>query len=163
MHVRTVLVAEEIRSVSHRLHPPVLEHLGLVAVLRNLCADVSKSGGIWTRFSANCQPDSLSVYGATALYRIAQAAIQNVNRHTEATELTVSLDQRGNMIVLSVEDNGAGIDIDKALATAGIGMATMRERATGLGGWFTVNRIKPRGTRIEAAIPLTDERNGTQE
>ena len=159
---RTVLVAEEIRAVSHRLHPSVLEHLGLVAVLRNLCADVSESAGIWAHFVADCPADSLSLDGATALYRIAQAAIQNVNRHTEATEVNVCLEQRDNMIILSVEDNGAGIDISRLASTTGIGMATMRERASGLGGWFQVNRIAPRGTRIEAAIPLCKERTGSK-
>ncbi|MBC8134455.1 MAG: sensor histidine kinase [Fibrella sp.] len=89
-----------------------------------------------------------------AVLRIVQEALTNAAKYaTGATEVDVTIEREGDGLLLTVRDNGAGFDA--AVAPAGVGMASMRERAAGLGGSLTVDSASGQGTTVSARLPLT--------
>jgi signal transduction histidine kinase len=96
-----------------------------------------------------------------ALFRIAQEALHNVVKHARATRAAVSLEPGDGTLRLVVRDDGIGFSVDDpqpatmaSLASGGLGLRSMRERATELGGTLRIERASPRGTLVEAALPL---------
>jgi signal transduction histidine kinase len=153
---RAIRISEEVRRISHRLRPALLEYIGFASAVRSHCRDVAENAGFGVDLLAD---DALSMPTevATALYRIVQEALQNVVRHAKATAVTVQVDQRDGFIELSVEDNGVGFMREALPPGSGMGLASMRERARSLGGEFTVRKAPDHGTRVTAVIPLPED------
>ncbi len=152
---RAIRISEEVRRISHRLRPALLEYIGFAGAVRGHCRDMSENAGFRVDVVAD---DALNVPAdiATVLYRIVQEALQNVLRHATATAVTVQIRQRGGFIRLSVDDDGVGFSPDTLPAGGGMGLASMRERARSLGGELTITKAKARGMRLEAVIPLRE-------
>jgi two-component system NarL family sensor kinase len=93
---------------------------------------------------------------ATALFRIAQEALTNVERHAHATHVDVTLEFAPGSTGLSVRDNGTGFDVARMQAdpSRGIGLRNLRERMAALGGSFEIHSA-PSGTRLTASLPLS--------
>ena len=147
---------EEVRSLSHTMHPRVLDDLGLAAALEWLARQARAQGTMDVQVTA-CEfnpPIPPSV--AAALYRVAQEALRNAARHADAHRVAVRLRRDGTVAVLEVEDDGVGFDV--ALAEErrpGMGLFSMRERVGLVNGRLTVRSIPRRGTRVVATVPLT--------
>jgi signal transduction histidine kinase len=96
----------------------------------------------------------------TALYRIVQEALTNVARHASASHVSVLLQKRGGVIVLMVEDDGAGFDVAQVMASLQererLGLYGMEERASLVGGQLTVESAPDTGTTITVQIPLEE-------
>ena len=150
---RTIRLSEEVRRISHRLRPALLEYIGFVGAVRSHCRDISENAGFRVDLVAD---DSLNVPAdiAVVLYRILQEALQNILRHAAASAVSVEIRQRGGFIALSVDDDGVGFNPDNLPAGGGMGLASMRERARSLGGELTVAKAAAHGTSLEAVIPL---------
>lgn len=150
---RAIRISEEVRRISHRLRPALLEYIGLAGAVRSHCRDMSENAGFHVDLVAD---DSLNVPAeiATALYRIVQEALQNVLRHAAATLVTIKIQRRGEFIHLSVEDNGVGFNPESLPRDGGMGLVSMRERARSLGGDLTVTKAPSYGTRLEAVVPI---------
>ena len=150
---RAIRISEEVRRISHRLRPALLEYIGFAGAVRSHCRDMSENAGLRVDLVAD---DALNVPAdvATALYRIVQEALQNVLRHAAATSVTVEVRKRPGRIALSVEDNGVGFSPETLPPGGGMGLASMRERARSLGGDLTIAKAAAQGTRLEAVIPL---------
>jgi signal transduction histidine kinase len=144
----------EVRRISSNLRPSVLDDFGLVSALRMLCRDFEKQYHVPSLCEVR-DAASADIDGdvETALYRIAQEALANVGKHAGATEVAVRLARDGGGLTLTVEDNGRGFDPERAGGSGGMGLLSMRERASLFGGECTIAAGAGGGTTITVTIP----------
>jgi signal transduction histidine kinase len=147
---------QQVRSMSHLLHPPLLDEGGLFSALRWFLDGMTERSGIQT--SLDLQPPEfprLTPEMERAVFRIVQEALTNVFRHSQARTACVTLIQRENSLLLAVRDDGKGLPEQTAQlrpGSIGIGIGGMRERARELGGEFRMSNANP-GTIVEIVIP----------
>ncbi|MEO0936842.1 MAG: cache domain-containing protein [Pseudomonadota bacterium] len=144
----------EVRRISRDLRPGALDDLGLGPALKALCDDFGQRTGIEMAFSTVVFRNRLDQDAKIALYRIAQEALTNIERHAGATRVTVDLRGHAKGATLKIIDNGAGI---RAARRQGLGLRNMQERAEQLGGDLVFRQPKGRasGTMITVTVPLT--------
>ncbi|MGN9914710.1 histidine kinase [Phytohabitans sp. LJ34] len=150
-HSRQTL--DEVRRLARQLRPPVLDELGLAAALGDL-RERYRPQGLDVTAEVPPLPD-LPAAVEVAVYRIVQEALTNVVRHAGAGTCVVSLAVDGAALTVSVVDDGRGI----GSTPAGVGLASMRERAEELGGTLTVDSSS-RGTTVTARLPLRTHPEG---
>ncbi len=148
------VIAEEVRWISHQLHPPALEHVGLAPALASHCSDFQTQTGVPTSFVLQNDAPELSAEVASGLFRITQEALQNVAKHAAADDVRVTLRTEGHDVWLSILDNGDGFDTTEAQARRGLGLVSMEERARSLGGSLSLESSRGQGTKVEVHIPL---------
>ena len=147
---------QQVRTMSHLLHPPLLDEVGLLSALSWYVDGLTKRSGIET--SLDVQPRDfprLATEVETAVFRIVQEALTNVFRHSEAHKVWISLSHTNGMIEVSVKDDGRGIG--KKIAemrpdSVGVGIGGMKQRARELGGELRLRNAPP-GTVVELSIP----------
>jgi signal transduction histidine kinase len=146
----------DLELIVSRLHPPALDDLGMVPALTNYVKRWSEHFDIHADVHAfGMEPGRLTDEIDTALYRIAQEALNNVAKHAQADHVAVLLDGRPDRVSLIVEDNGVGFDVaHPAGARQRFGIIGMRERATVLGGTLDVESHPGRGATVVARIPV---------
>ena len=140
----------ELRAVIDGLAPPDLEAAGLAGSMRSYVVLAGRAYGIPVAFSAAELPP-LGTPVEAALYRVGQEALHNALRHAGAGRIRVALSRTGRQVVLEVADDGRGFVPD--MPSGGLGLASMRERASAAGGVLTV-RSGPRGTRVRMTVPV---------
>jgi len=145
---------EDVRGMAIRLRPGVLDDLGLVAALEWYTTDMERRSEILCTFEHQSIPP-ISEAVATAAYRIAQEALTNTVRHSQATTATVSLQAINQHLLLTVKDDGRGFDPQAVTESEGIGLAGMNERANLVGGRLRVRSAHGEGTEIRFEVPLT--------
>ena len=145
LHASATQALADIRRVAHDLRPPALDQLGLAGGLRQL----AEALGLRARIDADLPP--LSAMVELAAYRICAEALTNVARHAGASQVTVGLRVSGDELALTVVDDGRGIAPD---AAPGLGIESMRERASELGGRLLVTPGPMGGTRVDGVLPL---------
>jgi PAS domain S-box-containing protein len=150
--------ADEVERISRDLRPSVLEHLGLVEVLRNTGAEFTKQTGVSLKMTCVALTERLPANIELTLYRILQEALKNVEKHAHARRVTVHLTKPGDIVQLVIRDDGFGFDADHH-STRGngkdrVGLLGMRERATFVDGALRVDSARGKGTTIDAQIPL---------
>lgn len=141
----------EVRRVSHDLHPHELERLGLSSALRQLADRSLDAAGLEAEVLVEPLDELIPEAAWLTLYRVAQEALQNTIRHAEATHVTVALRRIGPAIELRVEDDGRGLEAGYA---AGIGLASMHERAELIGMRCKVEPAPYGGTSVVLTGPL---------
>ncbi|KJZ21007.1 histidine kinase [Loktanella sp. S4079] len=150
---------QEVRRISRDLRPGVLDDLGLGPALQALTDDFETRTGIKTEFETVVFRNRLDQEARIALYRIAQEALTNIERHANATQVHMTLKGHRSGAMLRVSDNGVGIPSPRQErhATHGLGLRNMQERIEQLGGTLRIDssRTAPSGTIIEAQVPLT--------
>ena len=146
---------EEVRSMSHTMHPRVLDDLGLAAALEWLARQAREQGPMHVEVDA-CEMDvAISAPVAAALYRVAQEALRNSARHADAKRVHIRLRQDGRQAMLEIADDGAGFDVALAeVRRPGMGLFSMRERVGLVNGRLVVKSARGRGTSIVATVPL---------
>ncbi|WP_427306626.1 cache domain-containing protein [Cupriavidus sp. H39] len=146
----------EIRRVSHGLHPALLTDLGLAAALRMLVEQLCPQRAVDLRFTEQGFIPALSQAQRTALFRVAQEALNNALMHAQAGWVQVTLAGGAHHVALTIEDNGHGFDLNKVRADGkgGIGLRNMRERIESLEGSDFAMHTGPAGTRVEARLRL---------
>lgn len=146
----------EVRRVAHNLRPALLDDLGLQAALEHLAREMQDAGSLSIVVTRRGDPVPLADDAATALYRIAQEALTNVERHARASRVRVTLAYAGAGVALTVDDDGSGFDVGRMQhdPRRGIGLRNLRERIAALGGEFDI-ASGPHGTRITARLPAT--------
>ena len=154
---------KEIRRMSHDLRPRVLDDLGLSAAIEALCYNFAERTGIETEIEASGFTDSLQPAASTALYRVAQEAFNNVERHSGATHLTVKLWSEGGRARMTISDNGSGFDgaKDSTSAKTGLGLRNMQERMAHFGGLLLLDSL-PTGTTLTAMLPKSANRPASE-
>ena len=153
----TERLSDDLRAITHQLHPAVLENLGLVSALRSYCAEFSCLEGIQTWFSIESELGHVSTDVALSLYRIAQEALRNVAKHSGAREAWVKVARKGHSLHLVIVDKGTGFSPEQAKASLGIGLISMRERVQLARGSLTIKAAPQEGTRIEVHVPITSK------
>jgi PAS domain S-box-containing protein len=148
------VIADDIRLLSHELHPGVLQHAGLVAALRGRCKEFSAQYGIEVTFRA---PDELSGVpdaAALCLYRVAQEALHNVAKHAQASHVGVAVRRAPPHLELEVSDDGCGFDLSEARRTGGLGLISLEERVRLNGGTLRIESHSVNGTRVMVQLPI---------
>jgi signal transduction histidine kinase len=144
---------QEIRNITNNLMPPVLEAFGIEQGLMNLCKDTKTNTGIEIKFTCENLPASFDRRKQIYLYRIAQEAINNISKHSEANKASIRVSSCENCISLVIADNGKGFDTDKT-DTKGNGIMNIRERVQLLKGKCHFYSSVGEGTRINIEIPV---------
>lgn len=154
-------VHEVIRGMLRHLRPSLLDELGLADSLRELQRQWSHSHpDIACDFSLDVPVAGLGEEINIVIYRLIQEALSNISNHAHAHRVTVSLkvepDEKGgaNLLLLNVDDDGAGFDAGKV--SAGMGLLGMRERVIAAGGRFFIDSTRWGGTKILAKLPLAN-------
>ena len=145
---------QEVRRISRDLRPSILDDLGLSPAIKTLVDEFSQRTGITTDFSSTVFRKLLDDDSKIALYRIAQEALTNIERHSSASHISVSLKGTRRGGIMEIEDNGQGFKKSRPGITAGLGLRNMEERIEQLGGQFKI-KSNSNGTKISAQIPLT--------
>ena len=150
--------SNEIRTASYLLHPPLLDELGLVSALRWLADGLRERSGLEVRLDLPESMPRLSPANELTLFRVAQEALTNVQRHSASPWVALRLAVLPHDVSLEVEDAGVGIPGSEGPPgpagppTLGVGLAGMRERIRQVGGTFEVESAGA-GTRIRATVP----------
>lgn len=156
-------VAKELREVCAHLHPSTLERFGLREALRAHADRMEAECGIPVDFEIVISEESTTLTPSTrlALYRIAQEAISNASRHSEASRITVRIEENGNGLHLRVMDDGTGFDADQQgeefteQLGQNYGLLSMQERAELLGASFAIDSAPGAGTIVQVAVPAS--------
>ncbi len=150
-------LSEDLRRLSRDLRPSILDNRGLVSALRELAARFNQEYGIHTNVITDSLSSKINPEAEVMLFRIIQEALNNVRRHAEATEVTISVKCLSKHLKLIVKDNGKGFDIPKPISRFTIegklGIAGMRERAKYLGGNISITSQKGKYTILEVTCP----------
>lgn len=149
-------LSDDVHALSYRLHPTVIEDLGLVEALRAECDRVTHSEPLRVELDTGAVPARLPADAAVGLFRVAQEALRNVARHAKASDVRVALHGGNGRLVLAVQDNGAGFEDSRKESGASLGIASMRERMRLLDGALDVDSVPGRGTTITAWVPLPE-------
>jgi signal transduction histidine kinase len=153
---RTKKLSSDIHSLSHQLHPSILQHLGLVAATKSLCKEISDQHAIDIEFVHHGVPRSLPGGIALCLYRIVQEALRNVIKHSGAESARIEITGTADELGLNISDNGVGLDLESARMRSGLGLLSMCERLRQVNGTISFMRIEPTGTQIDVLVPILD-------
>jgi PAS domain S-box-containing protein len=154
---KLVDLSYELDSVCRQLHPSVLERIGLVQAVEQLCMDYTERKGLHTRFSNGETPAFLPAASALCVYRVVQEGLRNILRHAHARQAAVRLSAFHGGLHLSLEDDGIGFDPKTVDRKARLGLVSMQERVRLAGGSICVHSAPGQGTRIELRVPLPAE------
>lgn len=148
---------DEVRGIALRLRPSVLDDLGLIPALEWYTTDLEKRSGIALILHHRNVP-RMDDLVATAAYRIAQEALTNVVRHSSASHAEVSLEGEGEVLTITVTDNGRGFNVQDLSGSDCLGLAGMRERAGLAGGALEIQSSPGRGTQVCCRLPTSGKR-----
>lgn len=150
----------DVRQLVSHLRPALLDDLGLEAAIEWQAQRFAKRTGVEIEVKLPALEIGLDRERATAVFRVLQEALTNVERHAEASGVEIYLRAKGEMMTLEVRDDGKGVT-DNALASAwSIGLTGMRERAGALGGRVDIRRLETGGTAVIVQMPLADQQAG---
>jgi two-component system, NarL family, sensor kinase len=150
-------ICADAHRLSYRLHPSQLAYLGLTRALSSFCEEFALQNRFDIDFEHNEIPP-LSPDVMTCLYRVAQEAIRNAEKHSGSRRARVELAGTLESIRLCVEDAGRGFDSTTAEGSRGVGLVSMAERVRSVGGELSIRSQLDGGTRIEVSIPVPKAR-----
>ena len=154
MENNLMMAISSLRRIASNLRPLALDDGGLYFALQGLRDQFKTRYGIACTLYADEAELRLGDSASTAIYRIVQEALTNIARHAEAANVTITLYRVDHQVLLTVRDDGRGIqpgDMDKA---ASMGLLGMRERVLDMNGDISINSDEPHGTRIDIVLPL---------
>jgi signal transduction histidine kinase len=144
----------DLHSLSHRLHSSTLQSLGLIPAVSALCKEFTTQESVKTDFCCEGIPRSIRPDVALCSFRIVQESLRNIKKHSGASSARVDLHESKKNLIVTVRDDGCGFAIADIRQRDGLGLRSMEERASFLGGEFRVSSTPGGGTTIEARIPL---------
>ena len=149
-------MSDDVRRLAYRLHPSILDHLGLAVALQSQVEDFAKREHIKATFMQRNLPDSLPQDISTCLYRVAQEALRNVVKHARASQVAVRLSRSERILRMSVFDSGVGFEMKSNQMPQGLGLVSMQERVRLVRGRLSVRSRPGRGTYVFARVPLPE-------
>ena len=156
---RTSTLATDVRNLSHDLHPSVLEHAGLVPVLKAHCDEFARQQKVDVTFSADEGVGAVDGAAALCLYRVTQEALTNTGKHARASAVRVRLSRTAEAIELEVIDNGTGFESGRH-TPRGLGLRSIDERVRFNKGTARVESHPGRGTSVFVRVPLSRAATG---
>ncbi|GEM_PF-2389455 len=149
-------VQENLHRLAAALRPASLDHLGLVAAIRQHVESIGEKQGIKVSFKSDEFQKRLPSASETVLYRIVQEALTNIVRHANATQVDVLLTERDGNLIMIIEDNGTGFNPDNLPTRDHLGVFGMRERAEMIGGNLVIESTPGIGTTVMVEISCSD-------
>ncbi len=156
----TAEITQGVRSFSQNLRPSMLDDLGLLPTLEGLTTTLSKEDGIEVKLELLGDDRRVSPETELVLFRIAQEALNNVRKHSQATKVETKVQFGDDTISITISDNGRGFKVpdrpDQLVSMGKLGLTGMLERAQLAGGTLTVRSKPNEGTTVVAEIPLQE-------
>lgn len=149
-----IRIAADVHDISRRLHPSILDDLGLAKALESECARFAAREGTDVAFSAQNLPADLPQDVSLSVYRIVQEGLNNIAKHACARRVIVALDASETGLHLKVEDDGIGFDAAEVRNKPGLGLSSIRERARLVNARHRITSEPEKGTTIEVTVPL---------
>jgi PAS domain S-box-containing protein len=151
-------IGEEVQAISHRLHSSRLEILGVVVACGTFCSEVAERNKVTVDFTEEGTPRGVPEDVSLCLFRILQESLQNAIKHSGAQHFQVRLHTASDEIQLTVRDCGVGFDAKAALRGHGLGLISMRERASLVKGTISITSKPMAGTEVTLRIPIAVKR-----
>jgi signal transduction histidine kinase len=151
---RVVELSDDVRGLAYRLHPSILDHLGLAIALQSYVEEFAKREKIRVTFTHRHVPETLPAEISTCLYRVAQEGLRNVSKHAKAARAAMTLWMAGQSLHLSIKDSGVGFDPEER---RGLGLVSMEERVRAVNGTLSIRSKPGDGTQVEVQIPVPAE------
>jgi signal transduction histidine kinase len=148
-------LSQDVHRLSRRIHPAVLDELGLAAAIEAECRAFVERGGPPVDLQIDGDINAASKAARLGVYRIAQEALRNIWQHAGASEVTLAVRRGSDALAIEIADDGQGFDRNEGRGRGGLGLASMEERARLLGGRFEVTSARGQGTRIRVSVPVT--------
>ena len=152
-----VKISQDVHSLSRRLHPSILDDLGLIKAVESECTRFSRREGVEIVFNHENIPKVISNDISLSLYRIIQEGLRNIAKHACAEHISVVLRGIDHDVILSIQDDGIGFDWAEVQKQPGLGFSSMRERARLIHGELSIQSQTEKGTVISVRVPLTRE------
>jgi PAS domain S-box-containing protein len=149
---QTAALCQDVRDISHRLHPSIIEHLGLVVALKSSCDEYQRSRVAPLNFKAVHDGSVIPLDVATAYYRICEEALRNIQKHAGDVSVSVQLQAAGSELRLRIQDSGPGFNPDGVNAAEHLGLLSMQERASAIGAVCKCISQPGKGTTIEVCL-----------
>lgn len=147
-------LAIDIQHLAHTLHSRKLEYLGLKAALKDLCGQVERQHRMSIDMETGNLAKSVSQEKELCVYRIAQEALHNIAKHSGADRASVKLTEADSVLQMQISDNGRGFN--QAETPQGLGLASMRERLSIIGGNLQIQSTPGQGTVLSIQVPLNE-------
>ncbi|MBE8577268.1 sensor histidine kinase [Vibrio sp. OPT18] len=148
-----VSVANDIHGLSRRLHPSILDDLGLIDALQSEIGSYADREMIAVHFETTSTKLDLDKASELGLFRITQEALRNIAKYSEATKVLVTLNVINQNLVFKIMDDGIGFDVAEAMKSPGLGLQSMTERARLINAKFDIES-NDEGTTITVELPL---------
>jgi signal transduction histidine kinase len=153
---RTMEVSRDVQALSHELHSPKLEYLGVIPCIKSWCMEFAERQRMDVDFSNGVSsPVPLDI--GLCLFRILQEALNNIVKHSGVKHVEVQIAEHGNEIYLTINDSGRGFDVEAARRGRGLGLASMEERVRLVHGNFVIESKPMEGTKIRVRVPFSLE------
>ncbi len=156
-------VSKGVQSISHQLHPPHLEYLGLVSAMKSFCQESAARRKVEIDFTSDDITEPVSQEISLCLFRILQEALHNAAKHSGVGHFRVSLNQSTEQLHLTVSDGGAGFDVESVMNKEGLGLTSMRERVRLVNGTMVIESKLMAGTTVHVCVPFEPEREASRQ
>ena len=150
-------ISTDVHRLVYQLHPAKLYHVGLVPAIKALCFDLNESGPMRIEFRHEGAFAKLPKDVSLCVFRIAQEALRNAVKHSEAKLVRVLLVNTAKEVRMLIADEGHGFVMNRKTLTRGLGFTSMRERLRIVGGTLSIRSKPSHGTRVDVSIPLNAE------
>jgi len=145
---------QEVREMSHNLHPFQFEKLGLTKSLKNMVSTFQKNSNVFYSEALEAKEDLISKAKEIYIFRMLQECITNVEKHANATACNLSSEEKKDAVIFTLKDNGKGFVLaEGGKAWGGLGMRTLKERAQFIGAVLDIKSIPNEGTYITIKVP----------
>jgi signal transduction histidine kinase len=150
-------LATDLQQMAHRLHPSILEHVGLEVAVREQLVEFAARTGISTEAMVRDLPNAVPLEQALCLYRVLQESLQNIRKHADAKNVLVRLLKIGRGVGLCVHDDGRGFEQAQRITNRhSLGLTSMEERVKLHQGTFRIRTQPGNGTEVHVWVPLED-------
>jgi PAS domain S-box-containing protein len=154
---RLTEVSTGVQSISHELHSPQLEYLGVVAALKSFCREFASRQSVKVDFQSDDVAQSPSHEVSLCLFRVLQEALHNATKYSQVRHFEVRLTCAGDQLDLTVADQGIGFDPETAMKEGGLGLVSMRERVRLVNGTIVIDSKPMSGATIHVRVPFGSE------
>ena len=145
---------QEVRKIAHNMMPGTLLKIGLVPALQDLCDKLKNEDQMRVDFHAFSLDERLEERVEITIYRLVQEGLNNIVKHAQASEIIVQLSKDDSILHLTIEDNGVGFNVNKAMEKGGMGMKNLDSRVKYLNGKLDIYSEIGKGSSITIDIPV---------